>query len=314
MARAILDIAQEAAERDNTCPPPATLFGTNDRIARITRQALKDTMRDIMRRSEDRGLSDVKSLWALVLQPGVFTYQLPPDYLRMIPNTETRGGMPLSLLGPASSQSWSAFIAGAAAMPVMGMTWTIGNGVITFAPTPSAQELVVIQYISKYMVVSPIMPGDYDAGTPPNAIPPTVPREGFIDGDAPEVVYEQQSDFEYGTAPGFDAGLWTAEFSEILRRINPLATTGPAPMVRREEFTTDADKPAFEDDYVLSLGLTYRMRRGLGLDYAEQAAEFEEELSMKLGTDAGSARAFTIGRNAPDCEIAPLGNGQWLVR
>ena len=49
MARSILEIAQEAAERDKTAPAPAQLFGTNDRVARILRVAAKDTMRDLMR-------------------------------------------------------------------------------------------------------------------------------------------------------------------------------------------------------------------------------------------------------------------------
>ena len=57
MARTILAIAQEAANRENTAPPPATLFGTNDRVARILRVAIHDTMRDVMRSSVWSGSS-----------------------------------------------------------------------------------------------------------------------------------------------------------------------------------------------------------------------------------------------------------------
>lgn len=315
MARDILTIAKEAAERDNTCAPPTVLFGTNDRISRILRVAAKDTIRDIMRKSSFMGLSDLHSTWGLVLQPGIYVYDLPPDFLRVIPNTEHRGGFPLGLVGPDSPQAWSSFVFGGAAGRALPMAWRIQNGVILFDPTPAAQELVTIEYISRYLVVSPIRTGDYDASVPPQAVRPVVPREGYLDGDASKVVYESQSDFEYEMAPGWDAALWTAEMSEIMRRINPLVTSGPGPLpqVRREDFTADTDFPAFSDDYVLSIGMTFRARRALGLPFAEQAAEYEEELDMKTATDAGGVRSFRIGLDDDTADVLPLGGGRWMV-
>ncbi|TXH18610.1 MAG: hypothetical protein E6R03_01810 [Hyphomicrobiaceae bacterium] len=314
MARSILAIAQEAAERDNTAPAPATLFGTNDRISKLLRGGARDTIRDIMRKATSRGLSDLHSTWGLVLQPGIYAYDLPPDFLRIIPNTEYRGGSPLNLVGPATPQSWSAMVFGGGIGSATSMTWRIRNNMIVIAQTPTAQELVTIEYISRYPVVSPIRTGDYDMSSyPPQAIAPVVPRDGHIDGDASEVIYESQSDFEYESEPGWDAALWTAEMSEILRRVNPLAAVGVVPQVRRETFTDDADFPAFDDDHLLSLGMTMRLRRGLGLAYAEQMGEYEEEMEMKFATDAGGTRPFLIGGGDETADVLPVGNGRWIL-
>lgn len=313
MARTILEIATEAAERENTASPPATLFGSNDRIARILRTAMKDTLRDIMRRTKWLGLSDLHSTWVMVLEDGKFAYELPPDFLRMIENTEHRGGWPMGLIGPATPEVWSWWISGGSSI-VAPMGWRIRNGAIFFEPTPASAELVTIEYISSYPVVSAILPGDYDASIPPNAVSPVVPRDGYLDSDASEAVYETTgNEFAYGAAPGWDAAVWTAELSDILKRINPLSIVAPTPQVRRPEFTADTDMPAFSDDYVLSLGMTMRLRRGLGLVYAAQLDEYEAEIESHAADDAGGARAFRIGSDNMECDVLPLGGGKWMV-
>ena len=314
MARTILEIAKEAAERGNTAPPPPKLFGTNDRIARIMRQAAKDTMRQLMRYSAHLGLSDLQSTWVLALQPGVFAYPLPDDYLRMIINTEHRGGWPMGLIGPATPQTWSAWRSGGASVPAS-MGWRIRNNAIWFDPTPSAAELVQIEYISRYVVVSPIKEGDYDDATPPNTIAPVVPRDGQIEGAASEIAYNASGqEFTYESGAGYDAGLWSIELSEILKRINPLSGLFPAAQVRREDFAADDDMPALADDYLLSLGMTWRTRKALGMAYAEEAADFEEELEMVVASDAGGQRPFRIGMNRDDdCGAWPLGGDRWMV-
>lgn len=313
MARSILKIAQEACERENTAFPVTTLFGNNDRVARILRTALKDTMRDYMRRTNWLGQSDLHSTWVMALEPNKFAYELPPDFLRMIVNTEHRNGWPMGLLGPATPQVWSEWISGVGSVATP-MGWRIRNGIIFLDPTPTAAELVTIEYITSYPVVSPIVSGDYDAETPPNTIAPTVPRDGYIDGDASELVYNTTgNEFAYGAAPGWDAGVWTGELSEILKRINPLSIVAPAPQVRRPEFTADTDLPAFTDDYVLSLGLTYRLRRALVLPYAAIQAEYEEEMNSKMTDDAGGVRDFCIGGDEIVQDVLPLGGGKWMV-
>lgn len=316
MARTILEIAKEACERDNTAPPPVTLFaegGSKDRIARILRTALKDTMRDIMRRTKVMGLSELNSTWILVTEPGKYAYPMPPDYLRMIENTENRGGWPMGLIGPASPQSWEAWVSGVAAS-VAPMGWRIRNNAIWLDPTPTAAEIVSIEYVSSYPVLSVIRTGDVDANIPPNTISPIVPRDGYMDNATSETVYEAgDNEFAYEIEPGFDAALWSKELSEILKRINPLTNVLPEMQVRRPEFTTDADYPAFNDDHVLSLGLTMRLRRSLALNYASHMDEYEAEIEARIAGDAGGARAFRIGRTQDECDVLPLGNGQWMV-
>lgn len=313
MGKSILSIVKEAAERHNTAPPPPILFGTNDRISRIMRQAAKDTMRQMMRSSAWMGLSELRSTWVLALQKGVFAYPLPPDFLRMIINTEHRNGWPMGLIGPATPSVWSHWLSGGGAVAAP-MGWRIMNGALFLDPTPATAELVTVEYISRYMVVSDIKEGDYDSESPPNAIAPVVPRDGHLEGDVSRVAHAGSGqEFAYENDPGFDAGLWSVELAEKLKRINPLSGLFPEAQVRREEFTTDTDMPAFSDPYALSLGITWRTRMALGLPYAEAAAEFEEEWDMVIGSDAGGQRAIQLGRSRRDDDVVPLGGGQWMV-
>ncbi len=314
MAKTILEIAQEAADRENTCPRPTSLFNSNAREARIMLMAAKDTMRDIMRSTASAGLSELRSTWLIALQNGQFSYPLPPDFLRTIPNTEHRGGWPLGLIGPVSPQTWSAWLHSGQAR-VTSMGWTIKNGAIFFHPTPSADELVAIEYISRWMVVADVEEGMYDMEYPPNPVgDDIVPRDGHIEGDVSEVVYNSSDrEFAYETAPGFDAAAWSAEFYDILQRINPLSAVTPRPQIRKEEFTADTDKAAFTDTHLLSLGITWRTRRALGKDYQDLANEYDTELDMMVGSDAGAGAPIRIGQRQTEVDVLPIGNGTWIV-
>lgn len=314
MNRTILEIAQEAAERDATAPAPSKLFETNDRIARILRQAAKDTLREYLRSSGWQGLSEFQSTWVFALQPGRYAYPLPPDFLRIIPRTEQRNGWPLGLVGPASPQAWAAWVFGGSAVAAP-MGWRIRNNVLWIEPTPQKAELVAIEYISRYPVVSEIRDSDFDMTLdPPQTFAPIVPRDGHLSlRDDSLVGASDPDDAEYDIPPGYDVGQWGTEPMEALRRLNPLSAAAPLPEVRRPEFEADTDRPAFDDDYLLSLGLTFRLRRSLGLPYAEQAAEYEEEMAMKSATDAGGAKSFRLGDECGFGGQVPLGGGRWLV-
>lgn len=316
MGRTILQIAVEAAERDLSAPAPTTLFNTNDRVARVLRQAAKDTMREYLRSSRWMGLSEFHSTWVFSTLPSKFAYELPPDFLRIIPQTEQRNGWPLGLVGPATPAVWANWIYGGQAVAAP-MGWRIKNSVLYLEPTPAAAELVAIEYVSNFPVASDIQPGDYDFTTrPPRAVSPYVSRDGWIDPNT--TVQTIQSGIpggKYDTATElWDEAFWAQEPEEILRFLFPSGTTEPLAQVRRAEFTADTDRCAFEDDYLLSLGMTFRLRRALGIDYAEAAAEYEEEKEAKLSSnDAGGARKFRIGRNGPGYDAVPLGDQNWLV-
>jgi hypothetical protein len=313
MARSILAIAREAAERENTAPAPTSLFNSDTKIAKLLRIAAKDTLRDFLRRSGDRGLSEFHSTWVFALQPNRFAYPMPPDFLRMIPNTEHRGGWPLGLVGPASPQSWASWIFGGAVTAVE-MGWRIRNAAIFFEPTPAAAEMVAIEYVSNFPVVSTIRPGDYDmTASPPLCLAPFVPRDGWMNLEGFDPTVQPQNVAQYEGTPGYDINVFPPEISEVLRQINPLSGNAPLPQVRRSEFTADTDFPAFEDDYLLSLGMTFRLRRGMGLDYTEAAAEYEFEMDQKLAHDAGGARTIRFGASGTDYETYPVGGGKWLV-
>ena len=313
MARTILEIAQEAAERDATAPAPAKLFGTNDRIARILRNAAKDTLREYLRSSGWQGLSEFHSTWVFSLLSGQYAYQLPPDFLRVIPRTEQRNGWPLGLVGPASPQSWAAWVFGGSAVAAP-MGWRIRNNALFIEPTPTTTELVVIEYISRYPVVSEIVDGDYNLSLePPQTYAPFVPRDGHLTLSNDDLVTTPGAgDGEFDVS-GWGAGQWPEDPMEFLRRIHPLSSEAPLPQVRRPEFTADTDLPAFEDDYPLSLGMTFRLRRALGMPFAEHAAEYEAELSVKGATDAGGPRDFRLGSCYEGGSAIPLGGGKWMV-
>jgi hypothetical protein len=118
---------------------------------------------------------------------------------------------------------------------------------------------------------------------------------------------------KYDEEPGYDVATWADEPADILRRANPLATTGFLPQVRREKFTADSDRPAFDDDHILSLGMTSRLRQAFGLDYAMDFADYEAEKEAKISADAGGARTFRVGCDHAEYDTLPLGNGQWLL-
>lgn len=314
-SRTILDIAVEAAERDATAPAPQALFGTNDRIAKIMRGAAKDTIRELMRQTRWMGLSEWHSTWVFTLRPGRFAYPLPPDFLRIIPYTEQRNGWPLGFVGPATPQNWAWWVFGGGGAGASPMGWRIRNDAIFIEPMPQAEELIAIEYISRYPVVSEIRVGDYDLSTEPlQTVAPIVARDGWLSApNADAILQPGPNDGAYDTPDGFDEQVWPQEPTEILRRINPMSTAAPLPQVRRPEFTADTDLPAFGDDYLLSIGMTFRLRRALGLPYAEHAAEYENEMAIKLAEDAGGARSIYLGREMPTAEAIPLGNGNWLV-
>lgn len=314
MARTILEIAVEAAERDATAPAPSSLFdSSNNRVSKILRIAAGDTMRDVLTRTGWLGISELHSTWAFATYPGRYAYPLPPDFLRAIPNTEHRGGWPMGLVGPASPQTWAHWLFGGAATPVQ-MGWRIRNNALWIEPVPSAYELITIDYVSRFPVASLLAPGDYDfTASPPTCNAPFVPRDGHLDLATLSITEDPEGEAEYEAGPGWDVAVFGEETFEALRRISPLSGVTPLPQVRRPSFTADTDKPAFEDDHLLSLGMTFRARRALGKDYAEIAAEYEAEIEMKLGSDAGGAREIRLGCGDDVPQAVPLGGGRWMV-
>jgi hypothetical protein len=315
MARTILEIAQEAAQRDATAPAPKSLFNDNSKVARVLRHAAKDTMREYLRLVSSAGHSELQSTWTFSLRPRRFAYPLPPDFLRIIPRTEHRNGWEMGLVGPANAVTWARWLSGGGAVTAP-MGWRIRNNMLMIEPIPDAAELVSIDYISRYPVVSEIRDGDYDLTAKPiRPMAPLVARDGYLDVASPsDVVTTAPDDAVYEDPDvGYEVGTWPEDLSEILRRINPASALSPAPMVRRPEFTADTDMPAWDDDYLLSLGMTFRLRRGLALQYAEVAAEYEAEMDAKANTDGGNARDFVIGSDVPQAETVPLGGGRWLL-
>jgi len=291
---------------------PKTIFGTNDRIARILRVAAKDTVRDVMKSAMRNGLSGFKAQWVFATRPGIYSYQLPPDYYRMIPGTEQRDRWPLGILGPVTPQTWSNWIAGLGFSAVP-MGWRIDNNMIHLEPPPQQVEAVVIEYMSKFMTVRDAVDSDLQ---PVNGylqpIAPLVPREGYTSEDGIPAV--ETPGPEWGTAT-WGTAVWGTTGEIEMRRIPASAeeTQFPQYQVRSEHFTKDTDKSAFEDDHLLSLGMTWRLRKGLSKSYAEERSEYEREKDVFLGNDASQGRTIVFGDVMAHNEIEPLGDGKWIL-
>lgn len=314
MARSLLEIAVEASERDATAPAPTTLFNTNNRIARILRVAAKDIMRTYMRHHAWQGVSELHSTWAFALKPGQYAYPLPPDFGRLIPQTAQRGNWPLGLIGPATPRVWARWISGATAAPGR-LGWRIHNNALFVEPTPQTADLVTMEYVSRYLVVSNVQAGDYDLTTkPPTVVAPLVPRDGHIDVPDYETFASLPDDvFGFDNPPGWDIATWSEEVSDALKAINPLSIIAPLPQVRRENFENDTDTCAIADDHILSMGMTAILRRAMGLSYVEHMAEFEDEMESKIAHDSGNMDPEPFGTDAGQYGTYPLEDGRWLI-
>lgn len=313
MTQTIFEIAQEVCDRV-TVNVPSTLFDTNDRIARILRTAAKDITRDIMRDGMRNGLTAFQSQWVFATRPGVYAYQLPPDFYRMIPRTEHYGASPIGVLGPVSPQTWSGWTAGAAAT-IIPMGWRIKNNLIHLASTPTKEEIVVIEYLSRYSVARDATNADL---LPVSGrlvpISPLVPIDGYIAPDAADVLEKTISSASDWGQAYWGSAVWGNTARDILHRI-PVSTSNtrfPAFKVRAETFTDDNDTSAFQDTHVLSLGLTYMLRKGLQMPYLDDFNEYETEKETMLAHDGGAMRTINIGGETIN-EVEPIGNGRWLV-
>lgn len=312
MSRSIYAIAEEVCDRV-TVGCPDTLFGTNDRIARILRVAAKDTLRDIMRDAMKNGVSGFQSQWVFATKPGVYAYSLPPDFYKMIPGTEQRNQWPLGILGPVNPQTWSNWIGGAAYTAVP-MAWRISNNLVHIEPPPVSAELILIEYLSHYMVVRDAVDGDLapvDGRLAP--ISPLIPREGYVADGALDTVPTSGAS-KWGEAV-WGTAVWGSTPAQELRRVPVSAsdTKYPAYQVRAAEFTGDTDECALHDDHVLSLGLTWRLRKGLRMPYAEAFDEYDTEKGVFLANDASRGRTIVFGEDGAHDQVVPLGGDRWVV-
>ena len=312
MARTIKAIADEVCDRV-TVNTPATLFGVNDKIARILRTAAKDTLRDIMRAAMQNGLSTFHSQWVFTTKPGVYAYRMPPDFYKIIPGAEHRDKWPLGILGPVNPQTWSNWLNGLSATAVP-MGWRLKNNLLHLEPVPTAEEIIVIEYLSRFPVARAATDADLQpVGGYLTPISPLVPREGHIADGALDAVTLTDNP-AWGTAAWGTEAFGSTPLKE-LRRV-PASTTNtlyPEYQVRAEEFAADGDFCALEDDHVLSLGMTWRLRKGLSMPYAEAHDEYESEKEVFLANDASRGRTIRFGDSRPHHDVVPLGGGNWVV-
>lgn len=312
----ILEIAREAAERALVAAPPK-LFGANNRNARILRVAANDGLRDLMRAFGSKMMDDLHAQWVFKLQPGVFRYDLPPDYHSMIPGAETRQGWPMGLIGPVTPQTFAKWLAGYS-IGTSPFGWRIRNGMIQVEPTPAAEETIVIDYISKYRVL--VKAGDVEfegSGLTPSNSGPYVPRDGHIVVDDFGTDAAKWGSAMWGSAVwGYPGGV-TEDIANIFKRDHLPFGFGPVlgsqVLYRRNRFERDTDIPVIRDTHLLSLYMTYRLEKGLKIPFADSQMNYELEKSSVLGNAGGGARDIPLGHDACEDEVFPLGDGNWML-
>lgn len=295
----ILQIGQDAADRAEA-QRPSTLFG-NDRIGRYLRTGAHDTAREIMRAMVGgQGWSALQATWIFQIVQGVQSYRLPPDFGQMIPDTQHRQSWSVGLLGPVPLPEWHDYLYGLSA-PASGMSWRVMNGRLYVEPAPSTTEFATIGYVSNWPVVQPVdgadfLQADVSAAMAARVVLPLVSREGFIGTNA--------------AALGMTAG----EFSEKFRLLTPTQGVDVASeaMSRKERFTLDTDQCAL-DEHLMSLGMTWRLRKSLSQPYAEEKAEFEVELDVRAATDGGGARPISLQTERVD-PVTFLEGGRFVIR
>lgn len=309
MSRSIKELSIEVCDRV-TVNTPETIFGTNDRIARILRTSVNDILRDIMRSAMRNGVSGFQSQWVFATKPGVYAYRMPPDLYKVIPYTEQLGRSPIGILGPVNPQTWNNWVSGASYSTIP-MAWRIKNNLIHFESTPTKEEIVIIEYLSRFPAVRDATDDDLeivDGRLTP--IASLVPRDGYVAPDALNAVEREGSKWgsaEWGTA------LWGKTATAELGRIPVTSTKFPAFQVREEKFQSDDDICAIDNDHVVSLGMTWRLRKGLSMPYAEEMNEYETEKDLFLAQDGSIGRDFSFGNGNSGDEVTPLGNGIWSV-
>lgn len=313
MPKTILKIAQGVCDRE-TVNAPETLFGTNDRHARVLRKAASDTVHEIMDRATAIGVSGLAAQWAFATRPGIYCYRLPPDFYREIPNTEFRQQWSLGVYGPVGPEAWNLWLSGseATALP---MSWRIRNNLIWIEPVPTEAEVVVIDYLSNFMVTRDATASDMevrDGYQLPKA--GLVPRDGYVTEETLALV--QTTTTAVWGAAVWGGSVWGTTAEAELRRIPGASDTYdgfPPFQVRQEDFQADTDVCALGDDHLLSLGMSYRLRRSLSMSFTVRRDEYLRRMDTFLSRTNGAAKPIALDRSPSQAELMPLGNGRWRI-
>ncbi len=277
--RTQLEHAAEAAGM----PVPKVIYGSNDRLSRTLRSVARASVRDILASMPSGGYSDQISTWVFRTQPGEASYPLPPDFYDMIPGTQFRDTWPVGLLGPTPSWMWARWRAGFS-VPSYPFSWRVLRNRMYLEPIPAAQEVVTVEYLSKFPVIKQVTGWDnqlWDGAPGDHAKAPYVTHEGHL------------------AVTATDLGLTSAEFDAKFRLLTPpngwdassdLNGDGyPDAFVRKEGLTEDTDIVSFDHDLFLS-SLIWRLRREVRKPYAEEKLDFERIRSSTAAIDNGGLR------------------------
>lgn len=296
--RQIGDILRDAAVGAEF-PAPTVIFGSNDRLSRRLLVALRQSVADLLLLVDGRGWSEQQSTWVFRLEAGRASYPLPPDYLAFIQDTDTVEGATHRLCGPVSADVFSLWRAGRL-IPHSRYGVRVRMGRLYVEPVPSQAEVVTIDYLSRYPAMQVVTGWDaalWDGLPSDRKTPPFVTREGYL-AVTPDDLGLTADEFDArfrleGKPTGWDSSNDTDGDGYI------------DALIRKEFFTADTDYAAIDADLLLQ-DVTWRVRRAIGLPYAEEAALSARLRDALKAHDHGGVQDFCIDGETWRDESPPL--------
>lgn len=266
---------------------PTVVFGSNDRLSRRLLTALRFSTMALLTQVGQRGWSQQQSTWVFRLVAGRSSYPLPPDYLALIQDTDRMTGALHRLHGPVEAATFAEWRAGRS-LPYSEFGFRVRMGRLYVEPIPTAAQVVTLDYLSSWPALQSVAGWDtglWDGAPSDHARAPFVTREGYLAVRAADLGM---------TAEAFNAQFRLQDQPAGWDSSNDTDSDGwNDAFVRKEFFTADTDFSALDDNLLLA-DVTWRLRRAVGLPYAEEASLADRLAGVLMAHDHGGAQNFCI--------------------
>lgn len=274
-------------------------FGSSDANLGQLAQLLKAAGTDLLRR---RAWSQFSSTYAFVTISGQATYALPPDFSRIVEETEWNRTNRLPLGGPLSPQEWG-YVKGQLSGVVFNVLYRIEQGQIRLYPdvnTPAGYT-IAFEYVSNAWVQS--------AAQAAYATTPWLPSHAYAAGNVSNAgnAYQLAGAGTSGSVGPTGTGNGIADGTCTWNYLG--AAAGNAPSA--------AGDTILFDSHLASRALKLFWKREKGLDTTSAQADFDDAFeqacamdkpgrALRLGTSIANHPRFIGSSNIP---ITGIGGG-----
>ena len=213
------EVLQDAAVELGLAEPSNPFASTDASIRQLVR-LLKSAGAELVRR---HNWSHLQQAVSITTSAGVSTYEMPVDFNRHIDQTQWNRTTQFPLGGPISPQGWQLLKAVDAAATIAPFFRPVGRR-IQFYPTPTAEEDVVLEYISNYWVQVEL------GGDIPDADQPTA-SDNILWFDAH--LLTRALKVKWQEAKGFDSTAARNDYEVALSSV--ISGDGAAPVLRLDQ-------------------------------------------------------------------------------